>query len=135
MDAQGFLSPDQTTAGQGVHLLGERYGCGFAASAVKDAKILRTVCLSVTRASGLRVVGAVFHQLEPQGVTETVLLAESHPAIHTWPETGFVTADVYVCNYLADNTDKALNLYGALRGYFQPVRENFSQVSRGEQPT
>jgi spermidine synthase len=41
------------------------------------------------------------------GVTGTVLLAESHLAIHTWPETGSVTIDVYVCNFSADNSGKA----------------------------
>ena len=46
----------------------------------------------------MTVVGDSFHQFEPQGVTGTVLLAESHLAIHTWPEQGFVTIDVYVCN-------------------------------------
>ena len=56
----------------------------------------------------------------------TVLLAESHLAIHTWPEKEFVTTDVYVCNHLHDNGDKALNLYSAMRAYFKPAHENFS---------
>jgi spermidine synthase len=43
-------------------------------------------------------------------VTGTVLLAESHLAIHTWPETGSVTIDVYVCNFSADNSGKARRL-------------------------
>lgn len=133
MDASEFLLPSQTVAGQGTHLLGEWYGCNFAALTSNDAKTLREVCLNVARASGLQVVGDAFHQFEPQGVTGTVLLAESHLAIHTWPETGFVTIDVYVCNHLCDNGDKALNLYTALRTYFKPARENFSQVSRGAQ--
>lgn len=133
MDVNEFLSPTQTKTGQGVHLLGEWYGCNFAAIALNDAKTLRTVCLSVARASGLQVVGDAFHQFDPQGVTGTVLLAESHLAIHTWPETGFVTIDVYVCNHLLDNSDKALNLYAALRAYFKPAHENFSQIARGTQ--
>ena len=33
------------------------------------------------------------------GVTGVVLLAESHVAIHTWPELGNVTLDIYVCNF------------------------------------
>jgi S-adenosylmethionine decarboxylase proenzyme len=132
MDVEEFLLPSQTMAGLGVHLLAEWYGCNFAAIWSHDVKSLRTVCLSTARAAGLQVVGDAFHQFEPHGVTGTVLLAESHLAIHTWPETGFVTLDIYVCNYQTDNTNKALNLYGALRSYFKPVRENFSQVSRGD---
>ena len=51
----------------------------------------RSVCIDAVAAAGLTVVGERFHQFEPQGVTGTVLLAESHLAIHTWPEHGFVT--------------------------------------------
>ena len=62
--------------------------------------------LQATRDAGLTVVGDAFYQFEPQGVTGTVLLAESHLAIHTWPERSFVTVDVYVCNLATDNSDK-----------------------------
>ena len=82
-------------------------------------------------ASGLNIVGEVFYQFQPQGVTGAVLLAESHLAIHTWPEEGFVTVDVYVCNYLADNTQKALNLYAKLKAHFKPALGSFLQAPRG----
>ena len=89
------------------------------------------LCMNAAMDSGLNVVGDVFHQFEPQGVTGTVLLAESHLAIHTWPAEGFVTVDVYVCNFLADNTQKALHLYDALKAHFRPSEESFVQAPRG----
>ena len=91
----------------GIHLLGEWYGCPADTPAFTRADVLRDVCVGAARNAGLTVVGDRFFQFEPQGVTGTVLLAESHIAIHTWPEAGFVTVDVYVCNYTTDNTDKA----------------------------
>ena len=51
---------------------------------------------------------------QPGGITGTILLAESHLAIHTWPERAGVTLDVYVCNFTADNTGKAEQLFEAL---------------------
>ena len=56
-----------------------------------------------------------------------MLLAESHVAIHTWPEVSFVTVDVYVCNFLAGNTQKALKLYAKLKAHFRPAQESFVQ--------
>jgi len=51
------------------------------------------------QAAGLTPVDGVFHRFPlPGGVTGVVLLAESHVAVHTWPERGAVTLDVYVCN-------------------------------------
>ena len=133
VDCTGMLgdaAPVLLTA-NGTHLLAEWYECDLSLAGLSDAGSLRETCLSATRHSGLSVVGDVFHQFEPQGVTGTVLLAESHLAIHTWPESGFVTLDVYVCNYMEDNTQKALRLYNALKTHFRPGRENFSQVRRG----
>lgn len=116
---------------QGTHLLGEWYGCDFSTPTLNDLDTLRTICLFATGDAGLEVVGDVFHKFKPQGVTGTVLLAESHLAIHTWPEKKFTTLDVYVCNIREDNTAKALKLYNSLKEYFHPQGENFSRVQRG----
>lgn len=123
----------QQSNANGIHLFAEWYECDFSLPALQYAHSLRDACLAATRESGLQCVGDIFHQFHPQGVTGTVLLAESHLAIHTWPESGFVTLDVYVCNYLADNTQKALRLYSLLKDHFKPVRENLAQVIRGLQ--
>lgn len=133
MEMHALLSSPEVQAGDGIHLLGEWYGCDSSAAALKNASALRLICMAVTRASGLQIVGDAFHQFEPYGVTGMVLLAESHLAIHTWPETGFVTVDIYVCNYQTDNTQKARKLYDVLKDYFQPLRENFLQMPRGGQ--
>ncbi|MDJ0549826.1 MAG: adenosylmethionine decarboxylase, partial [Microcystis sp. M49637_WE12] len=37
------------------------------------------------------------HQFSPHGVTATATLAESHIAIHTWPEHGYFAADLFFC--------------------------------------
>ena len=73
----------------------------------------------------------MIHVLVPQGVTGTVLLAESHLAIHTWPEIGFVSIDVYVCNLKADNSARAHALYDALRGALKPAEVREHVVRRG----
>jgi S-adenosylmethionine/arginine decarboxylase-like enzyme len=64
-------------------------------------------------------------------VTGTVLLAESHLAIHTWPELGSLTIDVYVCNFTEDNTAKADELFAGLKSFFRPKRARFQRIERG----
>ncbi|MQA92134.1 MAG: adenosylmethionine decarboxylase [Gemmatimonas sp.] len=41
-------------------------------------------------------------QLQAAGVTGVALLAESHLAVHTWPEQGYVAADIYTCGTTAE---------------------------------
>ena len=65
------------------------------------------------------------------GVTGSLLLAESHLAIHTWPEFGAVTLDVYVCNFMGDNSAKATALMDALVARFEGARCVRHRLSRG----
>jgi S-adenosylmethionine decarboxylase proenzyme len=115
----------------GIHLLGEWYGCAADLPEMTRAGPLRTLCLRVSEASGMTIVGDRFFQFEPQGVTGTVLLAESHLAIHTWPEHGFVTIDVYVCNYTTDNTAKAELLFRTMQDVLMPQQTKFQAIHRG----
>jgi S-adenosylmethionine decarboxylase proenzyme len=115
----------------GIHLLGEWYGCPADSPEFTRAEALREICIKAVEASSLTIVGDRFFQFEPQGVTGTVLLAESHLAIHTWPEAGFVTVDVYVCNYTTDNTDKAERVFRALQAVLKPQRTHYHSIRRG----
>ena len=115
----------------GIHLLGEWYGCPAHTPEFTRVDALRVLCLDAVRGAGLTVVGDSFHQFEPQGVTGTVLLAESHLAIHTWPESGFVTVDVYVCNYTTDNSAKADRVFRELERALKPDRTRFQAIHRG----
>ena len=115
----------------GIHLLGEWYDCPAATPEFTQADSLRTLCIGAAREAGLTVVGDSFYQFAPHGVTGTVLLAESHIAIHTWPEAGFVTVDVYVCNLQSDNTTKADRLFRTLEAALKPARTRFHTIHRG----
>ncbi|MFO1316297.1 MAG: adenosylmethionine decarboxylase [Burkholderiales bacterium] len=115
----------------GIHLLGEWYGCPADTPEFTQAAALRELCVGAARNAGLSVVGERFFQFEPQGVTGTVLLAESHIAIHTWPEAGFVTVDVYVCNLTTDNTAKAEQVFRDLEVALRPRRTKFHSIHRG----
>jgi S-adenosylmethionine decarboxylase len=116
----------------GIHLLGEWYGCPAGTPVMIDAEALRAACLRAVENAGLTIVGDRFHQFEPQGVTGAVILAESHLAIHTWPEMGSVTLDVYVCNFTTDNTGKAKAVFRSLERHFTPARAHFQAIQRGD---
>lgn len=46
----------------------------------------------------LHVVEESFHQFLPYGVSGVLVLAESHFSIHTWPEYGYASVDLYLCD-------------------------------------
>jgi S-adenosylmethionine decarboxylase len=116
---------------EGIHLLGEWYDCPADTPEFTQAAPLRDLCVAAAQDAGLTVVGERFFQFEPQGVTGTVLLAESHIAIHTWPEAGFVTVDVYVCNLKTDNTAKAKQVFATIEAALKPAHTRFQAIHRG----
>jgi S-adenosylmethionine decarboxylase len=65
------------------------------------------------------------------GITLTILLAESHLCIHTWPELLGVTLDVYVCNFASDNSNKARQLMAQLIAWFEPSQIQQNELERG----
>ena len=95
---------------QGVQLTAEFHDCA-AAALLAEPQSLRALCLRAVRDAGLTPVGELFHHFGAGlGVTGVVLLAESHLAVHTWPELRAATLDVYVCNLSADNGPRAERL-------------------------
>lgn len=117
---------------QGLHLTADLHGCAPGLPALADEGALRSLCLAEVRRAGLTPVAERFHTFGPgQGVTGVVLLAESHVAVHTWPELAGVTLDVYVCNFGADNTARARGLADALVAAFKPARVQRHELLRG----
>ncbi|MDA8456492.1 S-adenosylmethionine decarboxylase [Acidovorax sp. GBBC 3334] len=122
---------------QGLHLTADLHGCRCAAQWLLDAGALGQACLDAVRGAGLQAVGQLFHPFPatahgPGGVTATVLLAESHLCIHTWPEQRAVTLDVYVCNFGADHSAQAQALLDALLALFEPATVQRHALRRGE---
>jgi S-adenosylmethionine decarboxylase len=118
---------------QGLHLIAELQGCAPPQAALMtEPQALRTLCLQAVADVGLSAVGELFHRFAPPGgVTGVVLLAESHLAVHTWPELAGVTLDVYVCNLFGDNTARAEGLMAALQTAFAATRCEVQRVQRG----
>jgi len=50
------------------------------------------------RQAGANLRQQAAEQFLPHGVTVAMILAESHFVVSTWPEHGFVTLDVAVCD-------------------------------------
>src|SRR5207244_3403861 len=96
---------------------------------------LRQLCVVAVSGAGLQPVGELFHPFPaPGGVTGVVLLAESHLAVHTWPELASATLDVYVCNHGSDNTDRAHSLLNALIASFGAKGIERQALQRGALP-
>ena len=125
----------------GLHLTADLRQCRRDAEVhalLTDAATLEALCRVQVAVAGLHAVQALFHRFDlppgeagPAGVTGVVLLAESHLAVHTWPELDAVTIDVYVCNFGRDNSTAAHRLMDALVAAFAPAHVQRHALERG----
>ena len=86
----------------GRHLIAEFYRCD--AAIIDDLDAIREALIAAAEVIGATVMGHTFHRYTPHGVSGTVVIAESHLSIHTWPESSYVAVDIYTCGGLDPRT-------------------------------
>ncbi len=79
----------------GRHLLVELFSC--AEEVLDDLEQIEAFMKEAARVSGATIVESVFHRFQPHGISGVVVIAESHLAIHTWPEHGYAAVDFFTC--------------------------------------
>lgn len=124
---------------QGLHLPADLSHCDPGRAALTDVAALRALGLAAVADAGLLAVNECFHAFAPGpqgagGVTGVVLLAESHLAVHTWPEIASVTIDVFGCNLSADNGERAELALQAVAAAFAPGQVRRQALQRGPTP-
>lgn len=79
----------------GTHIIVDAWGCPDDLLNSVDA--ISLITREAVRVSGGTLVDFCVHHFSPHGVTATATLAESHLAIHTWPEHGYLGMDLFFC--------------------------------------
>ena len=107
------------------HLLAEYYGCDV--DLLDSVEGLKPLLVGAAEAARTTVLNVHLHKFQPQGVSGVVILAESHLAVHTWPEFGFASIELYVCG---EDADPAAG-HAYLEEHLRPSHTKIQTVSRG----
>lgn len=79
---------------------------------------------------GLEKVGEAYHDFPGGGFTAVVCLTESHLSIHTWPEYGKATFDVFLSNYRKNNDAVTRELFEQTKNFFRASSTNYHELKR-----
>lgn len=112
----------------GLHLLADFYDCNPAV--IGNSEKVRALMLEAARRGKATIVTDVFHAFNPHGVSGVIVIAESHLAIHTWPEHGVAAVDVFSCSEKMD-TAAILNF---LKQAFEARNMSVQDQARGTLP-
>lgn len=105
----------------GLHILGK-----IQTKEIKKLKSLsqaKKATHEIIKKHDLHELGYFYYKF-PQGggFTGLISLVESHISIHTWPELGYLTLDVYLCNHRKDNSDTCKKVFAEISNTFNPFR-------------
>ena len=109
----------------GKHLLLELKDCNR--KSIDDIEFIDALLSEIAEKIGATIVNKAFHKFSPQGVSGVVVIAESHISIHTWPEYGYVSVDVFTCGNIIDPKD-AINL---LVDRLEAKESSYIELKRG----
>lgn len=82
----------------GTHLLLELRDCN--PKTLSNLEFVQQAMKNAALAAKATIVEVAFHEFSPFGISGMVVIAESHLAIHTWPEYGYAAVDVFTCGDL-----------------------------------
>jgi S-adenosylmethionine decarboxylase len=109
----------------GHQVMAELMGCDCALLA--DHAAIERLMNAAALAAGATIVQSAFHTFNPHGVSGVVIIAESHLAIHTWPEHGYAAIDVFTCG---DSVDPRVAV-DALASSLKAADAQITTVRRG----
>ncbi len=110
----------------GRHILAEFFDCDQ--EILNDAHRIELYMKRAAIECGATIVSSTFHAFNPHGVSGVVVIAESHLAIHTWPEYGYAAVDVFTCG---ETVDPAV-ANNALKEYLKAAKVKTVEINRGE---
>lgn len=112
----------------GRHILADTHDCDPAV--LDDEEAIRSCLLEAARRCGATIVSHCFHRFSPHGVSGVVVIAESHLAMHTWPEHDYAALDLFTCGNSLDPDLCLAYVQDALRSQHYST----SYLLRGPQP-
>ncbi len=107
----------------GIHLIADFwYGKN-----IEDPKRLKRILIEAAKEASSIPLKVTCHKFQPQGLTGFVLLAESHIALHSWPEFHYTAIDIYTCG----DKSKPVKALEYLKKELNPKKVEFKKIRRG----
>ncbi|RWZ59809.1 S-adenosylmethionine decarboxylase proenzyme [Halobacillus fulvus] len=112
----------------GRHVIAELWDCNEGK--LNDMSYIEQVFVDAALKAGAEVREVAFHKFAPHGVSGVVIISESHLTIHSFPEHGYASIDVYTCGDRIDPNVAAQFIVEAL----EAGRNETVEVPRGMGP-
>lgn len=111
-----------------LHIVWDFYD--YTGSYWLDWDFIKSKISEAIKSVWLSELWSYYHFFWKDSYSWVICLAESHVSIHTWPESSYLTLDIYVCNFWNDNTGKAFVLLKFFENLYKPRRMKIKHIYR-----
>ncbi|MBY9003072.1 MAG: adenosylmethionine decarboxylase [Candidatus Lokiarchaeota archaeon] len=109
----------------GFHFIGEMHFNNQTQLLKNDD--LHKIFIDALNHADLIILDVYNHVYKPHGFSAVAILKTSHASIHTWPEHGYISLDIFIC----DELSKGLKVIKFLKEKIKPTRSEFFYMERG----
>jgi S-adenosylmethionine decarboxylase len=108
----------------GTHLIVEFWN----GKIIEDSKKIEEILLEAVKKAKSIALKTAIYKFSPQGITGVVLLAESHIALHSWPEANYLAIDIFTCG----NKAMPFKAFEYLKKALKPEKVEIKALKRGK---
>ena len=111
----------------GFHFIGElRFS---EQNSLLNNDFIQEIFINSLLSANLIIIDIYQHKYKPFGYSAIAILQTSHAAIHTWPEHGYISIDIFIC----DEFTKGLHVIRYLKERLKPEKAEFFYIERGNE--
>jgi S-adenosylmethionine decarboxylase proenzyme len=111
----------------GFHFIGElRFS---EQNSLLNNDFIQEIFINSLLTANLIIIDIYQHKYQPFGFSAIAVLQTSHAAIHTWPEHGYISIDIFIC----DEFTKGLHVVRYLKERLKPEKAEFFYIERGNE--
>jgi len=111
----------------GYHFVGEMHF--LKQELLLENEKIQKIFLDSLKFAELTILDVYHHNYHPYGYSATAILKTSHATIHTWPEHGYISIDIFIC----DDFSKGLKVIKFLKEELKPIKAEFFYLERGKE--
>ena len=106
--------------------IGDYWNCALDWNQMNSGVFLREHIEKAVKLSDSTILESIEYNFSPQGYTYLAVLSNSSISLHTWPEEGFISVEIFTCTENS-NPEAGLNY---LKEVFNPKSFKIHQIRR-----
>lgn len=106
-----------------VHVTADFYRPSF----IENPGELRKILYRAAKMANNTPLKSLVYKFPSHGITGVILLAESHIALHTWPEYKYMAVDIFTCG----KKTRPIRALEYLKEVFCPKKVRIRHIRRG----